>query len=103
MSRNRWYFCLIGLAAGAPPVLVGACGSDTQPVECGADMKLVDGECVAITADAGPDAMPDAKPEGGAEAGPEAGPDAAPQDPDFHFAGVTSVSPASTNSLLVTW
>ncbi len=66
---------------------LGACMSGDDSVACGPDTKLVGSECRPVsTSDAG------------------AGDADAPKDPEApKFAGVTSASPASKYSLLVTW
>jgi hypothetical protein len=110
MSRVRWLFALLGLAAAPVTALVAACSNDA--IHCTAGLVLVDGLCVRPTHDAGPDAtkdapsMPETGPETGPDTGPDTGADTGPDGPPQGaptFGGITSLSPASTTSLLVTW
>src|SRR4051812_25914062 len=94
-SRTRGFLCLLGFTA-LPAALFLACGVDNG-VGCDPGLQLVGGSCVPIDADAGSEAGADANPASDArpDAASDAGSDTDPPDPDFHFGGVSSVSPAS--------
>src|SRR5450755_2535651 len=77
----------IGAAFGLLGIVVVSCGSD---VTCGTGTTKKGNSCVAVTTPTG-------------DGGPTGDTGAAMSTPTVTFDGVTSVSPASESSLLVTW